>query len=515
MTDKPRIRVAARTRAVDTFQNLEARLGIGADNLLSATTYNPTYLSRIPRKLEFMYRGSWIVGQAVDVVAEDMTRAGIEYRAELPPEDIEALQSAERRLRIWPQLCETIKWSRLYGGALAVMMIDGQDLATPLRVETIGRGQFRGLHVLDRWMVQPSINRLVTDLGEDYGKPEFYTVLADGSGFANQPIHYSRVMRIDGIELPFWQRLTENGWGESVVERLYDRMVAYDSASLGAAQLTGRAYLQTLKIDGYREVVAAGGKAFTALVEQIDNIRRFRSQEGLTVIDATDEIEAASYAFTGLSDVLLQFGQQISGAMNIPLVRLFGQSPAGLNSTGDSDWENYYNFIIQQQEMRLRSPLTRLLAVMHVSELGRPPEDNFGFAFEPLWQMQEAEKADCAQKVTATVLAAHDAGVVSAQTVLRELRQTCRGFGLWTNITDEDIDAADEEPPSANEMLAPVPGEEPPAPEDDPVDTDDSLKAEALIEQKLFEPNPDVPQAYPEHVIRQQTVLFPGGVYME
>ena len=40
-------------------------------------------------------------------------------------------------------------WGRLYGGAIAVMLIDGQDVESPLDMKTIGKGQFKGFYVYD------------------------------------------------------------------------------------------------------------------------------------------------------------------------------------------------------------------------------------------------------------------------------------------------------------------------------------------------------------------------------
>ncbi|MFP3739941.1 anti-CBASS protein Acb1 family protein, partial [Burkholderia sp. SIMBA_019] len=110
-----------------------------------------------------------------------------------------------------------------------------------------------------------------------------------------------------------------------------------------------------------------------ALVKNVDFIRRYQSNEGLTLIDAADELETDTYQFSGLDSVRRQFGQQLSGALGIPLVRLFGQSPAGLNSTGESDPRTYYDNTKQQQERKLRAPVTRLYDVVVRSALGKPP----------------------------------------------------------------------------------------------------------------------------------------------
>lgn len=436
----------------DSFQNFAARVGLGSGNQHDQSGYGFNFLSRQRLKLEAMYRSSWVVGQVVDVVADDMTRKGVKLNGLSTPKDSEMIDQEMDRFQVWDKLNKNIKWSRLYGGSLAVMMIDGQNVSTPLNPNTIGKGQFKGLMVLDRWMVQPTLENLVTEMGPDYGKPKYYDVITDSVGLCNQRIHYSRVIRMDGVELPYWQSITENLWGQSVIERLEDRLTIFDSATLGAGQLVYKAHLRTYKVKKLREIIAAGGKFYDALVKQIQEIRMWQSNEGMTLMDADDAFETHQYSFTGLDNLLLQFGQQISGATGIPLVRLFGQSPAGLNATGESDLANYYDNINQQQEGRLRTPLQVLYAVLHMSVLGKPLPDSFSFKFASLWQLDDEKKANVAKGVTDAVLAAEEAGLIKRSTALKELRQSSEVTGVFSHITDEEIKEADDEDP-------PPPGE--------------------------------------------------------
>lgn len=431
----------------DSFQNFAARVGLGAGNQHDQSTYGFNFTSRDRLKLEAMYRSSWVVGQVVDVVAEDMTREGITLRGLESPDDVEEINQELDRLEIWDNLSDTIKWSRLYGGAIAVMLIDGQNVSTPLNVNTVGKDQFKGLLVLDRWMVLPDLQDLVTEYGPDYGKPKFYDVITDSVGLCNQRIHYSRVIRMDGINLPYWQSIAENLWGQSVIERLEDRLTIFDSATLGAGQLVYKAHLRTYKVEKLRDIIATGGRAYDALVKQIQQIRMWQSNEGMTLMDAKDTFETHQYSFTGLDSLLLQFGQQISGATQIPLVRLFGQSPAGLNATGESDLANYYDNINQQQERRMRTPLHTLLAVVSLSVLGRPLPKTFKFDFASLWQMDDEKKAGIATKVAEAVTKVEDSGLISRKTALKELRQSAEVTGIFSHITDEEIDQADDDPP--------------------------------------------------------------------
>lgn len=436
----------------DSIQNFQARLGINAgDNLAAASFYTPNFTSRNRWMIESIYRSSWIAGQAVDAVAEDMTREGVTVLGSIEPDQMEQLERQATRLRIWPSLCDVSKWARLYGGAVGFLMIDGQRPDTPLRVDTAGKGQFKGIMPLDRWMLQPLFNEWVTEYGPDYGKPKFYTTIADNMGMRNMRIHYSRVVRLEGVALPYYQRNTENGWGQSVIERLVDRLIAYDSTTQGAAQLVYKAHLRMVSVKGLRDILATGGKAQEGLTAMFELMRRMQSNEGLSLIDAEDTFTTHSYTFSGLDAVLQQFGEQISGATGIPLVRLFGQSPAGLNSTGESDIRNYYDNVSQQQEQQILVPTSTIYDLLYRSTFGTPPPEDFAVEFRPLWQLTDVEKAETANKNTQTITSAFDSGIIDRGTALAELRQQSAVTGMFTNITDEAIQEAEDEPPPVPE----------------------------------------------------------------
>ncbi|MDR5671410.1 DUF1073 domain-containing protein, partial [Burkholderia cenocepacia] len=93
--------------------------------------------------------------------------------------------------------------------------------------------------------------------------------------------HYSRVIRLDGEALPYYQRISENGWGLSILEPMWDRLIAFDSATVGIGQLVYKAHLRTLSVDKLREIIAQGGPAYAGLLKQIETIRFAQTNEGL------------------------------------------------------------------------------------------------------------------------------------------------------------------------------------------------------------------------------------------
>lgn len=470
--EKARIRVPARRQAEvgafqqpgkawteDSFQNVGAALGYGTNNVSSGASYGFSAISRNHIQLAFMYRGSWLPRKVVDQVADDMTRAGLEIESEDKPEEIAEIHELWRELKLWDQLRDTIKWARLYGGALAVMIIDGQRPDAPLDLSTIGKGAFKGVMVFDRWVAFPVAGRLIQDLGPNFGQPEYYETHGS-DGVPGMRIHHSRCIRFEGDPLPYWQKIVELGWGASVLEQLYDRMIAFDAATAGAAQLIYKAHLRTYKVANLRALLAAGEKMRQAFYEQVYLVRQMQTNEGLTVIDAEDSIEHhTSSAMSGISDALSRFGEQLSGATGIPLVVLFGQSPSGF-STGETDVRNYYDRISSRQQSELEEPVRRLLTACYWSKFGRAPAEGWSFSFNSLWQMSAEGKANLAKTLTDIVASAHGEGLISDQVALKELKGMARETGAFSNIRDEDIEAADDQlpDPDEGEDMPPDPG---------------------------------------------------------
>lgn len=448
---KAKLESLGRQKFGDGLTNDLLRLGNYTPNTFNANRYTPEFRTFNRQQLDWMYQSSWICGLAIDLLAEDMTREGIEILTD-DAEKADRIDRIFTKYRVWDKLCEGIRWGRLYGGAIAVMMIDGDDMGSPL--SEVRPHSFRGLHIFDRWQIQPSVER-VQDLGPDFGLPQYYTILSENNAVTipGNRIHHSRVIRFEGRQLPYFIRQAYLGWGASILEPIYDRVEAFDMATRGAAQLVSKAYLRYYKIQGLRDVLtnSLSRKGFLA---QMDAVRAFQGIEGMTLGDKEDEFQVFNYTFTGLPEILLQFGQQISGGIGIPLVRLFGQSPVGFNATGESDLRLYYDDVKRLQESRLRTGLTRLIEVVCESAFGEKAEDELDFVFKPLWQLTTEQRSAIVQGEAGAIIQAMTSGAISTATAMKELKKLSDTVGIFASISDEDIAAAEEE---ESQMLPPMP----------------------------------------------------------
>ena len=59
---------ATKVSTVDSFVNFQMNLGIGSDNPLTTSTYGFNPITRNRTLLEWIHRGSWLGGVAVDVL---------------------------------------------------------------------------------------------------------------------------------------------------------------------------------------------------------------------------------------------------------------------------------------------------------------------------------------------------------------------------------------------------------------------------------------------------------------
>ena len=420
----------------DGYSNAAAFLGEQSP-LFSSGTFLRSGLTSDPELLTAMYRESWLAKRIIDMPSEDMTRAWYSLSAAVEEEDIHDLRRLEARHSVKQELTNALRWARLYGGSLALMVIRGEEdcLDEPLDPDLLLPGCFQGLLVLDRAQgVQPS-SELVSDLDDpDFGLPASYTVDLELGSRRSVTLHHSRVLRFAGRELPRMETVRENYWGASEMEHIQEELLKRSAASANIAQLIFQANITTLKMADFGEVLGYGTEEQRRSVEYAMNMEnRFRTSFGIQLLSRDDTLENHAYSFAGLSDIYEQFMMDMAGAAEIPATRLFGRSPQGMNATGESDLRNYYDMIASLQERLLRPALEKLLPVMAVSCWGFVPED-LDFVFEPVMTTSPAERAELVQKLSSDVIEGYKCGLLTREQAVAELKSRGGELGVYTKL---------------------------------------------------------------------------------
>lgn len=450
-------RNVGRKLTLDEFVNPLARSGAGMLNLLEATEYPLTRFTQNWQVLNSLYRSHWVVQKIINTIPQDMMKNGYDFQSDINPDQIQKISKIIRQTRLHSKILNGLYWGRLYGGAAGIIMIDGEAdrMDEPLDLDRVMPGAFKGLLIMDRWSgIMPSAD-LITDITDpDFGMPEYYEVtLPEGQGVIR--LHNSRVCRFSGREMPYLEKLAENYWGTSEMEHVFSELKKRDNVSWNIALLTFMANIRVMKIDGMEQLLAYGGdKSQQALYNTLEGLNMMLNNNGIQILGKDDSYESHQYTFSGLGEVYDRFMMDVSGACGIPVTKLFGRSPAGMNSTGDADMDNYYDTIEQSQESQLRPVLDKLLPIVCMSALGAVPDD-LDYIFNPVRRPSNDEKQSLGSQQTAAVVQAYTAGLVSEKTALRELQGSSKLTGMWTNITDKQIEAASDQPEAAGEMNIP------------------------------------------------------------
>ena len=438
--------------ALDGYSNAAAFLGDDSP-LLASGTYRRSGLTSNTELLTVAYRENWLAKKIIDMPSEDMTRSWYSLSTSMPEEDIHDLKRLEAKHSVKQEITNAIRWARLYGGSIALMVIRGEEgiLDQPLDRDMLLPGCFQGLLILDRAQgIEPSME-LVTDLDDpDFGLPMYYTVnlelsegtVSDDSGngtgavrtYQSVKIHHSRVLRFTGRELPWMETAAENYWGASELEHIWEELQKRSATSANIAQLVFQANVTTLKMGRFGEHMAFGSEhQQKGILQAIEQENRIRTSYGLQVLSAEDDMETHSYSFGGLSEIYEQFMMDMAGAAEIPATKLFGRSPEGMNSTGEMDLRNYYDMIAQLQERMLRPALEKLLPVMAISCWGFVPED-LEIVFEPVMTTSPAERAELVQKLSSDVIEAFKCGLLDRDEAREELKARGEELGVYTKV---------------------------------------------------------------------------------
>lgn len=421
----------------DGLENLMANLGTNQDKRSHSRFVNNKQLSLDgnQEELNAMYRTDWLAGKIVDIVPDDMTREWREFTGDIDPTIVEKLVDEEDRLQLSHSFNLAHKWARLYGTAFIVISADdGQAPDQPLDINRLKKGGLRHIKVVDRHRVNNAEVVPVADpMNVNFGMPEFYRF-----NETSVRIHASRVIRFDGITLPYDEFRRNNYYSDSVLSRLYDAITNFNTTANAAASMVYETNVDIMKIKGLMGYLQTP-EGESLLRKRFALASSMKSFNNMLLLDSEEEYTNKTNTFSGLDALLDRFSLFLSSSSDIPATRLLGMSSSGLMATGEGDLKNYYD-MIRSSQMREYKPKLDLFDRLIAKSLGLGEELDLNYEFKSLFQMTPKETADLQLTNAQRDQVYLDRGVVTEEIVAKELRQD----GTYTNITDEYIEELEE-----------------------------------------------------------------------
>ena len=436
------------TYLFDTFTNFLSGLGMPGRDKMTGIAHVTTVWSR--DQLENSYRTDWIARKAISIPAHDATREWRSWQAKA--DQIEKLEATEERLGLQLKLQQALTKARLYGGCCMLIGVDG-NMERELDPETIKRDGLKFLHVFAPH--QLTIDELEKDITNPYyGQPLFYRLQDQTEKWGDAKIHPSRMVRLIGSDPP--DPMQNMGWGDPLMQMIADAVNAAGTVSGSVATLIAEAKLDVIRIPGLTEIFSTEAGT-SRLIKRFTEANVAKSVINGIVMDAEEEWQRIGVNFQGMPEILQMYLQIAAGAADIPVTRFLGMSPAGLNSTGESDLINYYDKIASDQQLRLTPALEKLDKAIQRSALGRFDEDIF-YEWRPLWQMSEEARAAVAKTKADSAKVDADSGLVPFEALVMG-----RCNQLIEDGTYPGLEAALEDAIENQELLAEQVAEQAPA----------------------------------------------------
>lgn len=354
------------------------------------------------QQLALMYR-NLIVRRIVTLVVDDAIKNFIEIEGDQDECIVQELEA----LFIPEKLTEALYWDRLFGMSVALILADdGQELDQPINLKRLRR--VSGVEVFDKRSVMEDSASLYydTDVRDvNFGKAEYYTITPPNGNLFK--VHRSRLLIFDGETLPKLERIANNGAGLSCLDGIPAAINRVKTSMDKTIDIMDKVSTSLLKLQGLSNVLQTE-EGTKAVIKRLDLIDYSRRLNGSVAIDKDDEYAVFNIPLGGLTDIIQEMEQYVCAVTGYPFTKLFGRSPAGMNATGQSDMQIYYDKVKSYQKRKLRPALEYLVKLIQLSSEG-PTQgkelEKWSIKFKALQQLNDLEQANV-DKTQAEVRAA-------------------------------------------------------------------------------------------------------------
>lgn len=353
-----------------------------------------------------------------ETIASEMTRKWIRFTShegEDKSDRIKELEAEFKRLNVRDLFCRAAEQDGFFGRGhiyIDTGETDNPDeLAKPigtgwdkLSVAKFAKKPIEALRTVEAVWCYPTDYNSNDPLKDNWYRPDKWYVQA-------KIVHATRLITFIGREVPDLLKPTYSFGGLSLSQMckpyvdnwLETRQSVNDIISMFSVFVLGTNLQASLQIDGDQ------------LFKRAELFNLLRSNRGLMMIDKdNEEFQNVSASLSGLEMLQAQAQEHMASVSHIPLVKLLGTQPAGLNASSEGELRSFYDYIHSFQEHLFRHPLHRLMGLVMISLWGEP-DDGIDFEFEKLWGLDEKGDAEVEKTKAERDQILIDAGVISPE----------------------------------------------------------------------------------------------------
>lgn len=330
-----------------------------------------------------------------EVFATEMTRKGFEltYSGEDETEaeaKLAELEKACAQFKVIDHLRVASEHDGFYGGGHIYIDVcdynDLDELKTPLVLASskIPKGGLNGFKNIEPIWCYPANYNSSDPLAPFYFQPQQWYV-------NSKTVHKSRLLTLITREVPDILKASYSFRGLSLSQVARPYVDNWLRTRQSVSDLIHS--FSIISIASNLQAQVQDGEGWDNIYARVDQMNMLRDNRGAFVLDKdTEKMESIAVPLGTLDALQAQSQEHMSAVAQIPLVKLLGIQPAGLNASGDSEIRTFYDTVHARQEAIFAEPLRIMLQCIQLHLWGEI-DPYIGHKFLPLWQLDEAAQA--------------------------------------------------------------------------------------------------------------------------
>ena len=312
---------------------------------------------------------------------------------------------------------------------------DDKELETPLFISPakIKKGALKGFRIVEPVWTYPSAYNAQDPLRADFYRPSAWYVMG-------KTVHASRLLSFISRPVPDLLKAAYNFGGLSMSQMAQPYVANWLRTRDSVSDLVHSFSVSGIKTDMSTVLQGTDDAQFAARAQLFN---AYRDNRGLMLIDKDrEEFFQFNTPLSGIDALQEQAQEQMASVSNIPLVKLLGITPSGLNASSEGEIQVYYDYLASLQEAIFRDPLAKIIDIIQLDNFGEIDPD-IAFEFESLYGMTDLEKAQVRKSDAERDAALVSVGAVSPDEVRQRVAADPEsGYNMLEGEIEENDDDA-------------------------------------------------------------------------
>jgi len=275
---------------------------------------------------------------------------------------------------------------------------NGTNSMTMLKVT---KGSLRGFRVVEPVWCYPLGYNTSDPLHPDWYEPSEWMV-------QGRTIHTTRLITIVGREVSDLLKPAYSFGGLSLTQMLKPYVDNWLRTRQSVSDLVNKFSVSGVKMN-LGDLLGVNDEQIFRRVKFYNAVK---SNSGMMLLDKdTEEYFQVSTPLGGLESLQAQSQEHMASVSGVPLVKLFGIQPTGLNATSDGELECFYTWVHSLQESMIDDPIRFILNLVQLHLYGEI-DPGIDFEFVNLDALTEEEEEELNSKKATTDKTLIEAGVL-------------------------------------------------------------------------------------------------------